>query len=762
MKRLILFALPSLFLSLWSCRNDNFVVRDNTLCNCNSNNVDDPCSGSAAHWQQVVSEQQEVSAFDFKRGNFIGTECQGEVFLAWDWPPVWFNSWRPVDGFKHTLSATLHHFNWNYNDDEDWNLHCVPSNSFQFLINDVEALHSESSAEHNKCGNAKCMEAEISPDKKLWENPWFFAPGASSDDADDSGYSWLEGRQMCFFGPWIMDANHDFKSEIHPAEMIWWKDHFEGGFGGNGDPFDIFWLMLMQDNTGRFDDRDNFDCDGDAPSGWKPWSDSPVSGQFNIAFEVDPNGPPVHFEIVEIFNRSVVTSQDPTARPDADNGTEHALEYNGKVLVTVKETQPNDDDLGVTFTGVCKRPNGKLQGFVSIRSAVGGNDDKDEEGFHVLYVVRRQAQANFPGIDQVKIPDVVLQAKVMAGSVTPDPKGWHNADLQLNLTVKSGIPPESAAISKVELIRGEATSSLAFRQDKNESAIVQRAPTLPGSLLKITFKSGKSAKVRVPALALTAAATSHQTGEREQGGSRWAELLRMLKIDPANAPTPPRLLQAATSELSVLPAYGIVSGSESEPEHIDPAAEVLNNAIIKNDGAALEKLFLSARPFSIKWTFKAVNLATGTNMPVSTANTPAPGNVIAVQFFSRRLPNDSVSIIYPRSAENAVIECEATATISDGFGHQKEQKFRCWNHQVSLEKGMNANNIALLSYLGGIKEPIPGKDNPAAPKSPVFTEPSPKDRQNLALQSYFQGIVRDKTITVGEITALAGLQARRQ
>jgi hypothetical protein len=87
----------------------------------------------------------------------------------------------------------------------------------------------------------------------------------------------------------------------------------------------------------------------------------------------------------------VVTSQDADARRDADNGRSHALEFNGRVVVRVEEEQPNDDDLGVTFTDICLAPDGKLRGFVSIRSKIGGNDDRDEEGFHVLYVARSKS-----------------------------------------------------------------------------------------------------------------------------------------------------------------------------------------------------------------------------------------------------------------------------------------------------------------------------------------------------------------------------------
>jgi hypothetical protein len=53
----------------------------------------------------------------------------------------------------------------------------------------------------------------------------------------------------------------------------------------------------MQDNTGRFDDEDNFDCDGNTPPTWKPWTHSPLAGQFNIAFEVDPTREVVSFFI---------------------------------------------------------------------------------------------------------------------------------------------------------------------------------------------------------------------------------------------------------------------------------------------------------------------------------------------------------------------------------------------------------------------------------------------------------------------------------
>lgn len=276
MRRLVPVILCSLIAA--ACATRDFVVHSSTLCHCDAG-VDTPCRGAAERWRVAVEQQLEVEASDFHRGETIGTACEaeGDHWIA--------NTWKPVDGLNHTLVGTMHHFNWNYDDDEDWNIHVVPDAPYAELIARVEQLHPESAAKHVRCGLPHCMEAEISPDRKLWSNPWFFAPGTHPADADDSGVSVLEGRKMGFYGPWVVDAHHSSKAEIHPSPMMWWTDRF--AISGSS-PIDVFWLMLMQDNTGRFDDRDNFDCGGDAPPGWQPWTQSPVSGQFSIAFEADP------------------------------------------------------------------------------------------------------------------------------------------------------------------------------------------------------------------------------------------------------------------------------------------------------------------------------------------------------------------------------------------------------------------------------------------------------------------------------------------
>ena len=561
----------------------NFVVTTDSICRCGETGIDNPCNGHLERWQHTVDNLIEVSARDFTGGEFIGKECQGETLAAWDWPPFWFNSWRPVDGFKHNMSATLHHFNWNYDDDEDWNLHVVPRTPFSFLIDDVEAMHSDSADDHRKCGDTPCMEAEISPDKQFWTNPWFFIPGTTTGDVEGNGFSNLEGRQMGFYGPWIMDANHDFKSEIHPAEMMWFKDHFRRGVSGSGPPLDIFWLLFMQDNTGRFDDRDNFDCDGSAPPGWRPWTDSPRSGQFNIAFEVDPGTEVANFYIVELFKRFVVTKSDPNARRDADDGVTHALQYNGRIVVNVEETQPNDDDLGVTFTNLCLGADGKLRGFVSIRSKIGGNDDKDEEGFHILYVARSRTtgRPDLPGGVVGELPKVLATAKQLEKSLSGRGNQF-TGDLQITLTGNKTTNDADFTIARIEFAGKDMRQELKFQQNKQtREVVIQDVPLLNGRLT-MTTASGIKLISRAPALSPFPVIQDRVTRSAID-----AEAGRFLPIvvDGVRGATLPgnkKLSAFHELQLRLTPRYAAGMGDEIVGDTSSSFANELNQAIAEN------------------------------------------------------------------------------------------------------------------------------------------------------------------------------------
>jgi hypothetical protein len=737
---------------IFGCAGEhNFVVAPGTVCRCDAG-VDDPCLAVAQNWRHTVDNLLEVSAGDFTNGDFVGTECQGETGTAWEPWPFYFNSWRPVDGFKRSMAATLHHFNWNYDDDEDWNIHMIPDPAFSFLISDVEALHDEAVNDHKICGDLPCMEAEISPDKQFWTNPWFFAPGVHPADLDDNGYSWLEGRQMGFYGLWIMDANHDFKSEIHPAEMMWFKDHFEGGFGGSG-PFDIFWLLFMQDNTGRFDDRDNFDCGGDAPAGWEPWAQSPRSGQFNVAFVVDPAGEAVNFSIVELFKRFVVTSQDANARRDADDGKSHALEYNGKVVVRVQEDQPNDDDLGVTFTNICLRPDGKLQGFVSIRSKIGGDDDKDEEGFHILYVARslRSTRPDIPRPSVAQLPRLLITSKEVDGSLrgTGD---YFTGDIQLTLHGNDSTSDSDYTISKVEFAGQDIRQEIRFEQNKQtKEVLIRNLPLVTDGRITITSASGLTLTLRTPALSLHPTIDDTLTRSVVDTDA-WKFLSASVGgIAGASLPNDKKLARLQELQFQLHPGYAAYKGTEVMTDKASSFASEVNQAIVKNEQKKLEDIFKSAEPFTIAWTFEATNLSTGKPVPVYTDNKPGSEGV-QIELLSGKLRNDSLKVEFLSPGSTGIIECRAKASVADTKGKTAIVERRLWSHGFQSTINTIDECASLVQTLTGLKD----RSMLIAPhlnsKPQEISLPlDVKTRRAHIMNAYLRATLRDRQVTIEEL-----------
>lgn len=54
-----------------------------------------------------------------------------------------------------------------------------------------------------------------------------------------------DGKTVCTYGPWVGDAGHGRRPEIHPAEIIWWREPVEGG--------SEYTVLLVHDDSNRFD-----------------------------------------------------------------------------------------------------------------------------------------------------------------------------------------------------------------------------------------------------------------------------------------------------------------------------------------------------------------------------------------------------------------------------------------------------------------------------------------------------------------------------
>ena len=85
-------------------------------------------------------------------------------------------NWWPLQSTKIPICGKLHHFDWHSGDvltsedEQDWNNFLIPSAAFQQIFQ--EGLPSDKSQVW-KCGEEYCMEAEITPNSKFYENQWW-------------------------------------------------------------------------------------------------------------------------------------------------------------------------------------------------------------------------------------------------------------------------------------------------------------------------------------------------------------------------------------------------------------------------------------------------------------------------------------------------------------------------------------------------------------------------------------------------------------
>src|SRR5262249_23926849 len=157
------------------------------------------------------------------------------------------------------------------------------------------------------CGNNNCVHAEINPPANFDIRSAFEAQFDHLEDGDLSMHvfnSPAVGKDVCVYGPWVTDGNHGHRPEIHPAELIWWRQQREipreGLFTTDGDrilSLDYLHVAIQQDASNRFDldgyfpnKTDFLSCGFDGSEfscptypGWtRPWAGPPRKSQLRI------------------------------------------------------------------------------------------------------------------------------------------------------------------------------------------------------------------------------------------------------------------------------------------------------------------------------------------------------------------------------------------------------------------------------------------------------------------------------------------------
>jgi hypothetical protein len=257
--------------------------------------------------------------------------------------------WRPVTGFKRAVCGVVAKFEFENRGaphEEDCNHLIRPRLEHCEVV--AGGLAHTCDTGDSPCPNGACIMTEITPDDAFLAGNEFFCERPS-----DRNTSELVGREVCVYGPFVKEETPSPTGEIHPAELFWWR----GDLGERVAPTDALWLMAFQDDSARFDTRDKYVFIGRAQPGptWRPWAAVPRAAQFFLAFAIDPAGPKRTLHIQRHSAVNVFTKDDPGARADDDDGFEHAIEYDGKIVLQVDEPgEAFDDELGVRFVELCR------------------------------------------------------------------------------------------------------------------------------------------------------------------------------------------------------------------------------------------------------------------------------------------------------------------------------------------------------------------------------------------------------------------------
>lgn len=222
--------------------------------------------------------------------------------------------------------------------------------------------------------------------------------------------------EFCMYGPWVLERVHEWRPEIHPAEVFWVRSNR----GRNGWTF-----ALVPDDSDRFDRDKYFEKASWRPAAeWRPWSsDRPV--ELWVAFSVE-GGKPLVFDLaVKVFDKRPQAARQATLTPPVAGAGFTVLPHTlpGVLAASKSWTEPS-----------C----GCTRGLLVLRATVHGRDKQ-------ALVLRLKGRAP----DESPPPSEIEGAAVPAGLVAPVAPPAVAASLRLFGVAKLGPAalPNSVAVN---------------------------------------------------------------------------------------------------------------------------------------------------------------------------------------------------------------------------------------------------------------------------------------------------------------------------
>lgn len=672
-------------------------------------------------WQFVKKYQMGVAGKDLF-GHKIYCPPGERFFLHLD-------NWFPLSGRKETLCGRLDHFNYYippwiaFSHELDWNNYMIPDNAHSWLIDQPKNVYLKAGidlSEWHTCGDNDCMEAEITPTGSFVnppENFWF------PKYLDDSP---LEGMNICTYGAWVGDGSHNYRPEIHPSEMIWWKGEADGTGIAESDyervklllsetGGDVYYLMVVMDDSDRLGSENNFDFDcGRPPAGWQPWASVPHDFGFRLAFSAPITGgltiEPQQI-VVQVLRQHNLTQ----GYGDMDDGDTHDLIIDGKKILEVRESGAGKEDIGVGFDFRKDTNGNNIEGYVTLSGRVNG------DSYVVLRVLNIPGNAYFEWtgeIDDMRpipIPPVIYPAFLDDECLRYD---YSVAGLQLNCFKLKPENLEDASIQKIWFQDKDLRSkrkSLGFSIVDQEThpwiRVDGPVPVMDNLEFYIELDTGETISLDIPGIALDAQITDQRavrTMPLEH--SAWQQIVNAASQDRiVEMPSSVALEEVELWQFEITPAYTSLKNGTSMKEDESLIGEKLTEALQQNNPRKLSQLFGTTEPVDISWDFTAQEAVTGEPVPVRIVNvlpdTPSTSEVL-VAVTDGHISKNTVNVMFPQTEDHRVFKLVADATLQDTLGKDARLEHTIYSHLVTAPSSPELADAIMTSIasVAGISE----------------------------------------------------------
>lgn len=358
--------------------------------------------------------QEQLNAYDFCIAKTLGVSVVNPMVDSIGLIAAYHNYrgfgdayWQPVNGKKMILSGILEaffiHDDGFYEDEYDWNLRIIPNLDFLHLIYNLPPYkylqasdefidENDHLVQHKVCnldGNAvPCMYAEVTPDQSFYDNP-FFPNRYIIENGNITQFIQPDAamlfHQICVYGAWVRDSDHQWWPEIHPIEAIWWKKTSEYA--------DTIYIINIQDDSNRFDNKSDY-TDRNVAA----WTQTPQTTEIKIPFLYNGKYKDhLKLSIEELYANNVVTGE-VNGMNDSDDGKNHILKLDRSIygnsigindsdpiIAEVIENYANGSHLQVSFSDKVKKTNGEIIGCIKLLTSYGKRGD-DHEGYHCIKV----------------------------------------------------------------------------------------------------------------------------------------------------------------------------------------------------------------------------------------------------------------------------------------------------------------------------------------------------------------------------------------